>query len=62
MSLIIKLVALVVHEVREELRRLEPVERDQLQYDPRSTTSGEYERAQGWDHDRRNPIGFRSGG
>lgn len=59
MGLAAKLVAWFIQEVRDELHKMdpEPVHHG-LTYDPRSTTGGETERAAGWDHDRRPPVGF----
>jgi hypothetical protein len=55
-----RLIAVVIHEVREELRKLdepptgEP--QDAHRYDPASTTAGETERAGSWDHDKAPPV------
>lgn len=72
-----RLIAVAIHEVREELRRLDaasapasPPEKngeEQQRYDLRSVTSLNTERAASWDHDKRTPVtaarfGFRPPG
>lgn len=68
-----KLIAVVIHEVRAELRRLdeqasapaEPQTDSTHRYDPASVTAIDTERAPSWDHDKRSPavaassFGFR---
>lgn len=54
-----KLIAVAIHEVREELRKLDtPAEtpQDTHRYDPASTTASETERAGTWDHDTAPPL------
>jgi hypothetical protein len=59
-----KLIALVVHEIVTEYRKLDrqPETSDgSPRYDPASTTSVVTERAEGWDHDKRPPVTARFG-
>jgi hypothetical protein len=62
-----KLIAVVIHEIRGELRKLVPppaAEQDPHRYDPASTTAAGTERAGSWDHDKTRPVtgfGFRKG-
>jgi hypothetical protein len=55
-----RLIAVVIHEVREELRKLDPPPagepQDPHRYDPASTTAAHTERAEGWDHDKAPPV------
>jgi hypothetical protein len=58
-----KLIAVVIHEIREELRKLDPPQAepqdapaDPHRYDPASTTSAVTERASAWDHDKTPPV------
>lgn len=52
-----KLLAVVIHEVRRELRALDQPDGaapdDAPRYDPSSTTAATTERAETWDHDKR---------
>ena len=64
-----KLIAVAIHEIREELRKLDPpaaeTPEDKHRYDPASTTAGETERAKTWDHDTSPParaFGFGANG
>lgn len=70
--MIAKLIAVAIHEIREELRKLDPpsppaaeTPQDAHRYDPASTTAATTERAGTWDHDTTPPVrafGFRSAG
>jgi hypothetical protein len=54
-----RLIAVVIHEVREELRKLDlPAAEPENphRYDPASTTAGDTERAGSWDHDKTPPV------
>ena len=61
------LLALVIHQVREELRKLDAAGTstgDVPAADPASTTAADTERAPAWDHDTRAPaarLGFSPG-
>jgi len=61
-----KLIAVVIHEIREELRKLDPPPaaepEDTHRHDPASTTSAVTERGASWDHDKMPPVtGFGFG-
>jgi hypothetical protein len=55
-----KLIAVVVHEVVTEYRKLDAPPESTLQdphrYDPASTTAADTERAGSWDHDKTPPV------
>lgn len=63
-----KLIALVIHEIVTEYRKLDGQQEaspgpDGHRYDPSSTTATETERAPSWDHDKTPPVrafGFTS--
>jgi hypothetical protein len=55
-----KLIAVVIHEVVTEYRKLDPPPAaeppDPHRYDPASTTAASAERAGSWDHDKTPPV------
>lgn len=53
------LIAVVIHQVREELRKLDAAQKPEggtPGYDPASTTEATVERAAQWDHDTQPPV------
>ena len=58
-----RLIAQTIHNVREELRKLDPpqppeqpAEPDTHRYDPASVTTIDSQRAAAWDFDKRPPV------